>query len=334
MELCGDTKLPISMHLLGKHPGHSQSCSTRIGQQYQASIPSSPPATLPHPAQCVWSPYSVSEETLAHYLQSIERLFPYPHTPCIEKSLYLLHLHRYNTSAAISALSPQTHSEEVTKLIQTRQTQFDQYDMVMLSKSSNQFSKKHLFLKSPLTASLSDTCFICKSPGASLLCSLQVCHKPYHAACIKQHLSDSNQWQCPAHQCRHCLLPSSTQCIVCGNGLCTQHSNHSHSICVCSTCSPVITASEEAFTQFVAVIQRGLKFVFDKVPTLGKKPLELLRVFRIVCKAGGGSKVTEKKQWKQIGRELELPSTITNASSMLRKHYLRLLLPIEILLSN
>jgi hypothetical protein len=76
-------------------------------------------------------------------------------------------------------------------------------------------------------------------------------------------------------------------------------------------------------------MQRGLNKPVEKIPCLGKKPLQLLQVFKSTVRNGGGVRVTALKLWKQIGRDLDLPSTITNASSMLRKHYVRLLLPIE-----
>lgn len=54
----------------------------------------------------------------------------------------------------------------------------------------------------------------------------------------------------------------------------------------------------------------------------------------VVEKFGGIYKVTQKKMFKAVSRKMRLPSTITNSSTSLRKHYTRYILPIEKLLGE
>ncbi|KAF5200655.1 High mobility group b protein, partial [Thalictrum thalictroides] len=64
------------------------------------------------------------------------------------------------------------------------------------------------------------------------------------------------------------------------------------------------------------------KFV---VPIMGGKALDLHRLFVEVTARGGLEKVIRNRQWKEIIAVFSFPSTITNASFVLRKYYLSLL---------
>ncbi|ONK68372.1 uncharacterized protein A4U43_C05F10740 [Asparagus officinalis] len=66
----------------------------------------------------------------------------------------------------------------------------------------------------------------------------------------------------------------------------------------------------------------GTKFL---VPTTGGKPLDLHRLFVEVTCRGGLQKVIGDRKWKEVTSAFSFPSTITNASFLLRKYYLSLL---------
>ncbi|KAK9107750.1 hypothetical protein Syun_023761 [Stephania yunnanensis] len=66
----------------------------------------------------------------------------------------------------------------------------------------------------------------------------------------------------------------------------------------------------------------GTKFM---VPTMGGKSLDLHRLFVEVTSRGGLEKVISNRQWKEIIALFNFPTTITNASFVLRKYYLSLL---------
>jgi hypothetical protein len=164
-----------------------------------------------------------------------------------------------------------------------------------------------------------------------------LCYHPQCVGMLPLHFPSENvifpSWICPAHSCKKCASTNNIfHCIGCGYGFCSEHkvqSNSTASVCFCEECLTRLTTSEEVFAYFVEALQRGLNTPIEKIPFLGKKPLDLLHIFKSTIKNGGGIRVTALKLWKKIGRELDLPLTITNASSMLRKHYIRLLLPIE-----
>ncbi|KAF9611957.1 hypothetical protein IFM89_037177 [Coptis chinensis] len=67
---------------------------------------------------------------------------------------------------------------------------------------------------------------------------------------------------------------------------------------------------------------QGSKFM---VPIMGGKALDLHRLFVEVTARGGLEKVIRDRQWKEIIAVFNFPSTITNASFVLRKYYINLL---------
>ncbi|GIQ86725.1 hypothetical protein KIPB_008629, partial [Kipferlia bialata] len=64
-----------------------------------------------------------------------------------------------------------------------------------------------------------------------------------------------------------------------------------------------------------------------KVPVVGHRDLELYRLFMIVEGRGGFRNVQEKKMFREIGKELQLPETVTNVGYLLRSKYEQILLP-------
>ncbi|CAO3594230.1 unnamed protein product [Absidia cylindrospora] len=61
-------------------------------------------------------------------------------------------------------------------------------------------------------------------------------------------------------------------------------------------------------------------------PILGKKRLNLLKLFKIVMNIGGFDKVTQGRAWKQVGNQFGFPATCTNSAYILKGLYIRNLL--------
>lgn len=62
-----------------------------------------------------------------------------------------------------------------------------------------------------------------------------------------------------------------------------------------------------------------------KVPLIGGKELDLYRLFNLVTLKGGLDEVSNKKLWKDIVAEFELPQSCTSASFTLKNHYMKYL---------
>ncbi|XP_010914001.1 high mobility group B protein 15 [Elaeis guineensis] len=78
---------------------------------------------------------------------------------------------------------------------------------------------------------------------------------------------------------------------------------------------------------FVETLQKlhrsaGTKFM---VPTMGGRPLDLHRLFAEVTSRGGLEIVIRDRKWRDVVAAFNFPSTITNASFVLRKYYMSLL---------
>ncbi|XP_068637086.1 high mobility group B protein 15-like [Aristolochia californica] len=67
---------------------------------------------------------------------------------------------------------------------------------------------------------------------------------------------------------------------------------------------------------------KGTKFM---IPTIGGKALDLHRLFVEVTSRGGLEQVIRDRKWRDVVALFSFPSTITNASFVLRKYYISLL---------
>lgn len=189
-------------------------------------------------------------------------------------------------------------------------------------------------------------CFLCRRSDPDLICSKEGCERRFHSSCASAHHSidpGSGKWMCPSHHCAQCLIedksPSSAlvTCLGCAATSCENHFGKALSrpdirVSFCETCCRVALSSTADFTAVIYHINRllyGPTSSHDRIPNLGKKPLDILLLYRGVLAHGGAVEVTRCKLWKQLGRIMNLPSTITNASSTLRKHYVKLLFPLE-----
>lgn len=70
----------------------------------------------------------------------------------------------------------------------------------------------------------------------------------------------------------------------------------------------------------------GTKFT---VPVIGRRELDLHVLYVEVTKRGGYNKVVSEKKWREISSVFKFSATATSASSVLKKHYLRLLYQYE-----
>ncbi|KAI9486286.1 MAG: hypothetical protein EXX96DRAFT_548443 [Benjaminiella poitrasii] len=61
-------------------------------------------------------------------------------------------------------------------------------------------------------------------------------------------------------------------------------------------------------------------------PILGKRRLDLYKIFHAVVSAGGFDEVTKNRGWKQVGDIFQFPSTCTNSAYILKGIYIRNLL--------
>ncbi|ESQ48684.1 hypothetical protein EUTSA_v10021143mg [Eutrema salsugineum] len=66
-----------------------------------------------------------------------------------------------------------------------------------------------------------------------------------------------------------------------------------------------------------------------KVPTVGGNTLDLHRLFIEVTSRGGIERVIKDRKWKEVIGAFNFPTTITSASFVLRKYYLKFLYEME-----
>ncbi|XP_008794686.2 high mobility group B protein 15-like [Phoenix dactylifera] len=85
-----------------------------------------------------------------------------------------------------------------------------------------------------------------------------------------------------------------------------------------------VISDERVFMETLQKLHRsaGTKFM---VPTMGGRPLNLHRLFAEVTSRGGLEIVIRDRKWKDVVAAFNFPSTITNASFVLRKYYMSLL---------
>lgn len=67
----------------------------------------------------------------------------------------------------------------------------------------------------------------------------------------------------------------------------------------------------------------------DKLPQLGKRRLDLHRLYKEVIRRGGFQACTENKLWRDITASYKVPKTCTSASYSLKNHYKKWIFPYE-----
>ena len=63
----------------------------------------------------------------------------------------------------------------------------------------------------------------------------------------------------------------------------------------------------------------------NRLPIMAKQVLDLYELYNLVVEKGGLVEVINKKQWQEIIKGLNLPSSITSAAFTLRSQYTRYL---------
>eukprot|EP00703_Trepomonas_sp_PC1_P003253 JAP93353.1 ARID1 AT-rich interaction domain protein [Trepomonas sp. PC1] len=92
---------------------------------------------------------------------------------------------------------------------------------------------------------------------------------------------------------------------------------------------PVVSgpsAISQIFQQRVSELTRSMNREVRKLPRVGRRELDLYKLYEAVQKRGGYASVT---QWKDLALELDLPSSVTNAGYTLRTKYESFIMPFE-----
>ncbi|CAG8459761.1 2054_t:CDS:2 [Ambispora leptoticha] len=63
----------------------------------------------------------------------------------------------------------------------------------------------------------------------------------------------------------------------------------------------------------------------QREPVLGSKKLDLYRIYKMVCEAGGCQKVSEERGWKKITLPFNFPVTCTNSAYVMKNLYIKFL---------
>ncbi|XP_077222959.1 high mobility group B protein 15-like [Tasmannia lanceolata] len=85
-----------------------------------------------------------------------------------------------------------------------------------------------------------------------------------------------------------------------------------------------VSANPEIFNETLENLHKSIG-TKSMIPTIGGKALDLHRLFVEVTSRGGLEKVIRDRKWREVIAVFNFPSTITNASFVLRKYYLSLL---------
>ncbi|KAH0573744.1 ARID1 AT-rich interaction domain protein [Spironucleus salmonicida] len=80
------------------------------------------------------------------------------------------------------------------------------------------------------------------------------------------------------------------------------------------------------FVQFINMLHRQHGRETRRLPRVGRKELDLYQLYMTVQKRGGYNAIL---QWKELGVDLGLPNTVTNAGYILRTKYEQFILPFE-----
>eukprot|EP00842_Homolaphlyctis_polyrhiza_P005483 jgi/Hompol1/5936/HPOL_004792-RA len=89
------------------------------------------------------------------------------------------------------------------------------------------------------------------------------------------------------------------------------------------------TPEYEAFIRELEELHAKLGTNLQKVPVLGGRRLDLLKIYRLVIEAGGFDIVTDVRGWKRIGVHFDLPATCTNSAYVFKQIYQKYLLAYE-----
>ncbi|GIQ85293.1 hypothetical protein KIPB_006934, partial [Kipferlia bialata] len=83
----------------------------------------------------------------------------------------------------------------------------------------------------------------------------------------------------------------------------------------------------QTFVARLRMLHEARGFPLKKVPVVGHKELDLYNLFMSVQRKGGIRSVQDRKLFREIGKELNLPASVTNMGYQLRSKYEQILLP-------
>ncbi|CAL5983358.1 ARID1_AT-rich interaction domain protein [Hexamita inflata] len=82
----------------------------------------------------------------------------------------------------------------------------------------------------------------------------------------------------------------------------------------------------QVFMQRISELGRSMNRDMRRIPRVGRKDLDLYKLYELVQTRGGYTNIT---QWKDLADELDLPQSVTNAGYILRTKYESFILPFE-----
>jgi len=74
---------------------------------------------------------------------------------------------------------------------------------------------------------------------------------------------------------------------------------------------------------------RKQKGLYNKMPIIARRPLDLYFLYSVVQKYGGYEQSMKNRMWSQIAREMDLPKSMTSGAFTLKLKYIRLLYEFE-----
>ncbi len=91
-----------------------------------------------------------------------------------------------------------------------------------------------------------------------------------------------------------------------------------------------IFASEGAFTEHLIRFLNCNNFPEKRIPNIAGKPVQLLRLYQLICSVGGCANVAgDLKKWQRVAAALQIPTDSVENLTMLRSTYLIFLYPYE-----
>lgn len=187
-----------------------------------------------------------------------------------------------------------------------------------------------------------EVCCVCRLGGDLICCDFFNCERAYHLECAQMSGPiPEGQWECPSHKCGTCMIrlnhfeePLDPPCLCCHRSFCVLHGKNlslrqnKASDLLCDECAEKTLSSVDGFVNHLLAFHRALQWqIHWKDLNLNGFRVNILSWYKIVVEYGGIEKIRKARKWREVCAKLGIPSTVTNASTALRKFYLKYLLP-------